>query len=43
MDGTVVGLNLLAVCGILKFHGEDEKMLDEILLCWEIEQELRDI
>ena len=43
MDGTVVGLNLLAVCGILKFYGESEKMLDIILLCWEIEQESRDV
>lgn len=40
MDGTVVGLNLSAVCNILSFYDEDEKMLDDILLCWEIEQEL---
>lgn len=41
MDGTIVGLNLHATCNILKFHGEDEKMLDEILLIWSIEQELK--
>lgn len=41
MDGTVTGLNIGAVCNILKFYGEDEEMLDNILLCWSIEQELQ--
>ncbi len=39
MDGTVVGLNLHAVCAILEFYGEDEKMLDNMLFCWRVEQE----
>lgn len=42
MDGTVVGLNLAAVCDILKFYDEDEKMFDEILLLWSIEQEMEE-
>jgi len=41
MDGTMVGLNIQAACSILRFHGENEKMLDKILLCWKIEQELK--
>ena len=39
MDGTVVGLDLTAVIEILKFYGEGQKMFDDMLICWNAEQE----
>lgn len=41
--GDVMGLDHNAVIEILKLYGEGRQMFEEILLCWSIERELRDV
>ena len=40
--GDVIGLDHGAVIKDIELYGEGQKMFEDILLCWEIEQEMRD-
>lgn len=40
--GDVIGLDHNAVIKILELYDEEQPMFEDILLCWEIEQEMRD-
>ncbi len=40
MDGTVVGLDHKAVIATLSLYDEGQDMFEDILYCWNIEQEL---
>ena len=42
MDGTIVGFDHKAVIETLKLYDEGKDMFEEILMCWNIERELRD-
>lgn len=41
--GDVIGLDHNAVIRILELYDEGQQMFEDILLCWEIEQELREL
>ena len=41
MDGTITGLDHKAVIETLKLYDEGQKMFEDIIFCWNCEQEVR--